>query len=67
MVVGVGVHTIMRMTPADIIYTCLPLYHFAGGVMGSSQAVLYGNTMAIRSKFSVTNYWEECIKYKATV
>lgn len=67
LLVGTGIHNIMAMTDKDVVYTCLPLYHFAGGVMGSSQAVLYGNTMAIREKFSVSNYWEECIKYKATV
>ncbi|KAI1290004.1 Long-chain fatty acid transport protein 1 [Halotydeus destructor] len=66
-VTGTGVHNLIRATPDDVIYTCLPLYHFAGGVMGATQPVLYGNTMAIREKFSVSNYWEECIKYKATI
>jgi solute carrier family 27 fatty acid transporter 1/4 len=64
---GVGVKSIMRMTEDDIIYTALPLHHFAGGIMGSSQAVLQGSTMAIRSKASVSNYWEDCKKFNATI
>ena len=65
--VGVGIHYIMDMKPDDVLYTCLPLYHYAGGLMGTSQALVYLNKMAIREKFSVSNYWDECIKYNATI
>lgn len=62
-----GIKHILRTTDEDVLYTCLPLHHFAGGIMGTSQAIINGTPMAIRSKFSVTNYWEDCIKFKATI
>lgn len=65
--VGVGIHYIIDVKPTDVLYTCLPLYHYAGGLMGTSQSLVYFNKIAIREKFSVTNYWDECIKYKATI
>ena len=65
--VASGMKHILGMTDEDVLYTCLPLHHFAGGIMGTSQAIINGTTMAIRSKFSVSNYWEDCIKFKATV
>lgn len=51
----------------DVIYTCLPLYHVSGGVLGSSQAVLFGTKVAIGTKFSATNFWTDCMKFNATV
>lgn len=51
----------------DVIYCCLPLHHFAGGILGTSQAIINGVPMAIRSKFSVSNYWQDCIRFRATI
>ena len=65
--VGVGIHYIVDVKPDDVLYTCLPLYHYAGGLMGTSQSLVYFNKIAIRGKFSVSNYWDECIKYNATI
>lgn len=65
--VSIGIHNIMDIKTDDILYTCLPLYHYAGGLMGTGQSLVYFNKIAIREKFSVTNYWDECIKYQATI
>ncbi|CAH8874549.1 unnamed protein product [Trichobilharzia szidati] len=51
----------------DIIYNPLPLYHSAGGICGVGQMLLNGNTIVIRSKFSASQYWSDCVKYKCTV
>ncbi|XP_070583634.1 long-chain fatty acid transport protein 2-like isoform X2 [Erythrolamprus reginae] len=50
----------------DIVYTPLPLYHSAGflGLMGS---VDMGATCVLRSKFSVSHYWDDCRRYNVTV
>lgn len=45
----------------------LPLYHTAGGIMCMGQSVLFGSTVSIRKKFSASNYFADCAKYKATV
>lgn len=52
---------------SDRLYTCLPLYHTAGGIVGMGQALLYGHTIVIRKKFSASAYFSDCIKYKCTV
>jgi solute carrier family 27 fatty acid transporter 1/4 len=62
-----GMHYFFRITPADILYTTLPLYHTNGGVLGIGQAVLFGATVVIRKKFSASRFFEEAIKYNCTV
>lgn len=54
-------------TEQDVLYTCIPLHHFAGGIMGTSQPILIGTPMVVRNKFSVSSYWEDCKKFNATV
>lgn len=54
------------ITPNDIIYNPLPLYHTAGGIVGAGMALIHGSTIALRKKFSVSNFWKDCIKYNAT-
>ena len=56
-----------NLNSSDIIYDPLPLYHTAGGMIGSGLSVLNGYTTAIRKKFSASNYWSDCTKYQCTV
>lgn len=51
----------------DIIYNSLPLYHSAGGMIGVGSVLLCGVTAALRKKFSASNFWTDCIRYKCTV
>lgn len=64
---GAGIHYMNRMRCDDVFYTALPLYHTAGGILSVAQMMLYGNSVAIRSKFSASRFWSDCIKYEATV
>lgn len=64
---ALGANKTLRVRENDIIYTSLPLYHTAGGLLGVGQALLHGNTVILRSKFSVSNFWTDCIKHKCTV
>ncbi|CAN7993564.1 unnamed protein product [Ixodes hexagonus] len=57
----------MPIYEEDVIYSALPLYHTAGGVLAIGQALLFGNTVAIRPKFSASRFWDDCIKYDCTV
>eukprot|EP00004_Rigifila_ramosa_P013979 TRINITY_DN313_c0_g1_i1.p1 TRINITY_DN313_c0_g1~~TRINITY_DN313_c0_g1_i1.p1 ORF type:complete len:647 (+),score=170.85 TRINITY_DN313_c0_g1_i1:78-2018(+) len=51
----------------DVIYTCLPLYHSAGGALGVGMAWGPGATMFLRRKFSATHFWDDCRKGNCTV
>lgn len=57
----------MPVYEEDVLYTALPLYHTAGGILAIGQALLFGNTVAIRPRFSASRFWDDCIKYDCTV
>ena len=50
----------------DRNYCVLPLFHSAGGMIGSGM-MLCGITLIMRRKFSARNFFPDCVKYKATV
>ncbi|GLH04520.1 Luciferin 4-monooxygenase [Gryllus bimaculatus] len=62
-----GVYYMLGLKPDDTLYDPLPLYHTAGGMLGTGQAILYGLTVVIRRKFSASNFWTDCVKYDCTV
>uniref|UniRef100_A0A2S2QMK1 Long-chain-fatty-acid--CoA ligase n=1 Tax=Sipha flava TaxID=143950 RepID=A0A2S2QMK1_9HEMI len=64
---AMGAKQIAGIYEHDIIYTPLPLYHTAGGILGVSSVLLGGATCVIRSKFSASKYWTDCLKYECTV
>ncbi|XP_073941559.1 long-chain fatty acid transport protein 4-like [Choristoneura fumiferana] len=62
-----GLHYLGGITSDDTVYCPLPLYHTAGGVISVGQALLFGCTVAVKTKFSASQYFPDCIKFKATV
>ncbi|XP_033997273.1 very long-chain acyl-CoA synthetase-like isoform X1 [Trematomus bernacchii] len=54
------------MNSDDVLYISLPLYHTAG-FLGFASAIDRGITVALRSKFSVSQFWNDCRKYDVTV
>jgi fatty-acyl-CoA synthase len=53
--------------PHDRMYDVLPLYHSAGGICALGPVLLPGASMVIRTKFSATEFWDDCAKYKPTL
>lgn len=53
--------------PNDRLYISMPLYHTSAGIIGIGQVLLQGSSCAIRSKFSASNFWKDCVKYECTV
>ncbi|KAE9544580.1 hypothetical protein AGLY_000122 [Aphis glycines] len=64
---AMGAKHIAGISEHDVVYTPLPLYHTAGGILGVSSVLLGGSTCVIRSKFSASNYWIDCLKFECTV
>eukprot|EP00163_Fabomonas_tropica_P016087 TRINITY_DN2900_c0_g1_i1.p1 TRINITY_DN2900_c0_g1~~TRINITY_DN2900_c0_g1_i1.p1 ORF type:complete len:174 (+),score=23.55 TRINITY_DN2900_c0_g1_i1:92-613(+) len=59
--------SIYKVGKDDRIYTTLPLYHTAGGILGVSTAWAAGCAMVLRPKFSASRFWTDCAKYDCTV
>lgn len=66
LVVVATVH-MLGLNRKDRMYNPLPLYHLAGGLVGTGAALVDGIPSVLRAKFSASNYWTDCIKYDCTV
>ena len=55
-----------ELTPEDIMYTSLPLFHGTGLFHGCVAPFGCGATIVIARKFSVSRFWEEIRKYNVT-
>lgn len=66
LIVAATVH-MLGLNSSDRVYNSLPLYHTAGGVVGTGAALVDGIPSVIRPKFSASNFWTDCIKYDCTV
>lgn len=65
--IAVSLKDVQGWEETDVIYDPLPLYHTAGGLIGIMPTLSYGMTTVLRSKFSASNYFPDCVKYKCTV
>ncbi|XP_063838760.1 long-chain fatty acid transport protein 4-like isoform X1 [Ostrinia nubilalis] len=66
LIVCATVH-MLGLKSRDRIYNTLPLYHTAGGLVGTGAALIDGIPTVVRPRFSASNYWTDCIKYECTV
>ena len=62
-----GLQKVFNFVESDIIYTALPLYHTGANILAMGQMITHGCTVALRKKFSASNFWNDCIKYQCTV
>jgi len=51
----------------DRVLLVLPMYHATGGLCGVGAAISNGGAVIVRPKFSASNFWDEAVKYKATI
>lgn len=59
---GLGV----RLRPSDTLYCCLPLYHNNALTVSLSSVLSAGATLALGRSFSVSRFWSEVVRTKAT-
>lgn len=53
------VGAMMGVSSKDTIYTCLPIFHSAGGGLGVGAMIVTGATLALSRKFSTQRFWKE--------
>ncbi len=59
---GICLETISK----DVIYCCLPLYHNNGINIAWATSIVFGATLALRRKFSASEFWDDIRKFQAT-
>ncbi|KAF2666895.1 acetyl-CoA synthetase-like protein, partial [Microthyrium microscopicum] len=68
--VGVSPDLVRRwlgLSPEDIFYTCMPLYHSSAAVLGVGGVLAAGCAISIGRKFHRQGFWDDCRASKATV
>ena len=55
-----------RAAPGDVIYVPLPLFHSNGLFLGWGSALATGAAVALRAKFSVSQFWSDVREFHAT-
>jgi crotonobetaine/carnitine-CoA ligase len=63
---GDSVGALLNLTPADVAYTCLPLFH-TNALNGVIQSLIHGSRFHVGDRFSVSRFWERIIDAEATV
>jgi fatty-acyl-CoA synthase len=57
----------MGVQPADRMYNCLPMYHSVGGVQATGAMLVGGGSVAIREKFSASQFWADIARWDCTL
>jgi len=63
---GMFVDRFFGLRSDDRIYCCLPLYHSSAMLLGVSASWGLGVPLILRTKFSASNFWKDCVEHKAT-
>jgi fatty-acyl-CoA synthase len=58
---------LMNTGPADRMYDCLPMYHSVGGVVATGALLVRGGSVAIRGRFSVSEFWDDVVNWDCTL
>jgi acyl-CoA synthetase (AMP-forming)/AMP-acid ligase II len=56
----------LALKPSDRLYTCMPLYHSTGLILGAALVIVSGASLVLGHKFSRTSTWNEIRESKAT-
>jgi fatty-acyl-CoA synthase len=58
---------LMNTGPADRMYDCLPMYHSVGGVVATGALRVRGGSVAIRARFSASEFWDDVVNWDCTL
>jgi fatty-acyl-CoA synthase len=57
----------MQANPSDRMYNCLPMYHSVGGVQAPGAMLVASGTVALREKFSASEFWDDILRWDCTL
>lgn len=65
--IGSFIYNYCHVTPDDVLYECLPLYHTAASLLGIGTSRKNGVTVVLSEKFSTSKFFEECHRNNVTM
>ena len=54
---------VLALTPDDVVYITTPLYHSVGMFIGWGTTLTTGATLALRRRFSASQFWEDVERF----
>lgn len=63
----VGYSGICQARADDRIYVAQPMYHTTGGVLAPGIALMAGGSVAVREKFSASEFWNDIVAFDCTM
>jgi crotonobetaine/carnitine-CoA ligase len=63
---GAGLLSFAGITPDDVLYTCLPLFHANAAIISVWGAFGLGTRLALAPRFSASRFWDDIRRYGAT-
>ena len=57
----------LAVTPEDVFYCCLPLYHGAAATSVTSTALAAGASIVFRRKFSASKFWQDIRRHRVSI
>ena len=60
-------NVVLEITLEDVVYCTTPLFHSNGLIVGFGNTLAQGSALALRRKFSVSNFWADTRKHGATI
>jgi len=67
MIAGDVMAECMHVTPGDVFYCCLPLYHGAAATSLTSTALRAGAAIVLRRRFSASAFWTDVRTHGVTI
>ena len=62
-----GCRFVIGVRSSDVFYSPFPLHHSVAGMIAIAGCFAAGFKFVLRKKFSASQYWKDCQKYKVTV
>lgn len=56
----------LQVTPRDVVFCALPLYHSNGILIAFGASLINGAALGLSRRFSASGFWDEAVKFKAT-
>ncbi|KIW07112.1 hypothetical protein, variant [Verruconis gallopava] len=57
----------LPIKPEDTFYTCMPLYHSSGSLLGMTSALRAGASFSLGERFHRKGFWDDCRATDATI